>query len=195
MDDDPNDPNNHDDDELVRRTLQGDGDAFSLLFHRYNPFISRILYHIVRNQQDMEDLTISTWTKAWQSLERLKDGSKFKPWLTEIARNEALDYLRRKRRRGDGMSEEDEDPIDPSENIEDRVTTAIVFEDAMEATLARIGREQRKCFIYHMQGETNKAIVERLDLTEGTVKTYICNAKKILREEFRKRRDGYEYDK
>jgi RNA polymerase sigma-70 factor (ECF subfamily) len=137
----------------------------------------------------MEDLAISTWTKAWKSLTQLEDGSKFKPWLREIARNEALDYLRRRRRRGEGMSEEDEDPIDPKDNPEDIVTTAIVFEEAMDAALAKMGAEQRKCFIYHFQGETNKAIAERLDLTEGTVKTYICNSKKILRKEYRERRD------
>jgi RNA polymerase sigma-70 factor (ECF subfamily) len=205
-------PNDLDDDQLVRRVLEGDRDAFTLLFHRHDPFIRRVILHIVRNQQDMEDVAVSTWIKVWDKLSTLRDGSKFRPWLTKIARNKVRDHLRGKcgrdpclrhgqELREEGSSdEEDEKLVDP-EDIEDRVATAIAFEGAWEVALKKMRPEQKKCLIFHLQGWKIEAIVERLGLTmtkprltEGTVRTYISEAYRILHEEFRKRLDGDQND-
>src|SRR5579864_4776295 len=163
-----------------------DDDQFASLFHLYNAFICRVIYHIVRNQQDMEDVAASAWQRAWEALPTLQDRSSFKSWLTTIAKHEAIDHVRKKNRKQEDRNEEDEGPVDPI-NIEEEVAIAIAFEEAMEAALERMRPEQRKCFHYHLQGWTIKAIAKRLGLTKGTVGTYISNAYRILHEELRKR--------
>src|SRR5215472_13698641 len=101
-----------DDGQLVQRVLQGDGDAFSVLFQRYNPFICRIISHIVRNQQDMEDVAGSAWEKAWKNLSTLRDRSSFKSYLTTIGKREAIDHIRRKGRKQEDSDEEIDELVD-----------------------------------------------------------------------------------
>ena len=178
-----------DDDQLVQRGMQGDGEAFSHLFHRYHRLVCKIIYPIVRNQQDMEDVAGSTWKKVWETLSTLRDRSRFKPWLTTIAKNTARDHLRRDRWRNEGSNEEDEELVGP-EDIEDQIITQIEFEEAQEAAFKKMGYKRRMCFTYRIQGWTVKDIAKELHLAEGTVRTYICDAYQIIREELHKRLDG-----
>jgi RNA polymerase sigma-70 factor (ECF subfamily) len=181
-----------DDDQLVQRGMRGDGDAFDLLFQRYHRFICGIIYPIVRNQQDTEDIAGSTWKKAWETLSTLRDGSSFKYWLTTIAKNAARDHLRRDRWRN-GRDEEEEELVDP-EDIEGQVTTQIVFEEAQKAAFKKMRPVQRKCFTYRIQGWTIEDVAKQLNLAEGSVRTYVSDAYRILRSEFRKRLDGDQND-
>jgi RNA polymerase sigma-70 factor (ECF subfamily) len=141
----------------------------------------------------MEDVAGSTWKKAWERLSTLGDASHFKSWLATIARNEALDHLRRKSRREEGRNGEGEELVS-LENIEDQVITKIALGEAQRAAFKRMRPKQRKCFIYHIRGSTIENIAKRLSLTEDTVKTYIRSAYRILHEEFRKRLDGDQKD-
>ena len=182
-----------DDDQLVQQGMQGDGDAFYHLFQRYHRLICRIIYPIVRNRQDMEDVAGTTWVKAWEKLPTLRDRSSFKSWLTTIAKNTARDHLRRDHWREEGSNEEDEELVDPV-NFEDERMTQIVLEEVMQAGFKRMRPKQRKCFIYGIQGWTFEDIAKRLNLDEHTVKTYISNSYRILREELRKRQVGDQND-
>lgn len=188
------------DDQLVLQALQGDEDAFALLFQRHDPFIRRVILHIVCNQEDMQDIASCTWIKVWRTLSTLRDGSCFKPWLRQIAVNTTRDHLREKSRKDsclqhgqrshkEGEIDEDEQLVDP-ENLEDQVMIAIAFEEALEVTLKKTRPEQAKCLISHLQGEKIETIAQRLALTEGTVSSYISSARRILLEEFRRRREG-----
>lgn len=190
-----------DDGWLVQRTLQGDLDAFRLLFQRYDLSICRVILHIVRNPEDMQDVAAWTWQKAWSTLSTLRDRSKFKPWLYKIAGNTARDHLREKGRRGppsqhgresdeEGEINEKAEQIADPEKLEDWPMMAEAFEEALVAALRRMRPEQQKCLAHHLQGMEPGAIAQQLGLTEGTVRTYISNAYRILREELRKRLEG-----
>src|SRR5262249_5649222 len=107
-------------------------------------------------------------------------------YLTTIAKREALDHIRRKSRKPEDSDEEIDGLVDQRDFAKE-IEIAIVFEEAREAALERMRPEQVKCFLCHLQRWTNKNIAERLDLTEGTVRTYISSAYKILYEELCKR--------
>src|ERR1700735_4901795 len=53
------------------------------------------IYHIVRNVADAQDLTQEAFIKALQHQEQLKDEKKAAHWLSRIATNTAIDFLRR----------------------------------------------------------------------------------------------------
>ena len=183
-----------DDERLVLLAQQGNEDAFVLLFQRHNLRICRFIFHIVPNQQDMEDIAGRTWEKAWRNLRTLEDRSKFKSWLTTTARHTALDYLRAHQKdiriqREENSSTQENENISAGETTEELAITVLAFEDAWEATLKRMRSEQTKCFILRFQGLRIEEIAKQLNLAQGTVSTYICGAKRYLREEFDKRKD------
>ncbi len=77
----------HDDAELVRQTLAGDGDAFGELVKRYQGLVCGLAYHLVGNRADAEDLAQDAFLSTYKNLNQLKDPSKFGAWLRQIAAN------------------------------------------------------------------------------------------------------------
>jgi RNA polymerase sigma-70 factor, ECF subfamily len=83
---------------LVRQAQQGDMDAFSELFNRWNQPLLQYLYHTLGNGQEAEDVAQDAFLRAYQRLDQLGPPWDFKSWLYRIGTNLAMDYLQRERR-------------------------------------------------------------------------------------------------
>lgn len=80
----------------VRAAQAGDEEAFRLLYRSVQPGLLRYLTALVG--ADAEDVASETWLQIARDL-RSFDGGEFRAWAVTIARNRALDHLRRRRRR------------------------------------------------------------------------------------------------
>lgn len=85
------------DQELIRSYLQGDHKALEVLIQRYLKPIFRYAYQYTHNQHDAEDITQETFVKVWKNLKRFDAQKSFKAWIFEIAKNTALDFLKKKK--------------------------------------------------------------------------------------------------
>ena len=82
------------DQELVRQTLAGDLQAFEAIVGRYQQAVYRILYRLLRNKQEAEDIAQETFLRCYRYLEKFDQERPFAPWLYRIATNLALSNLR-----------------------------------------------------------------------------------------------------
>ncbi len=85
------------DDELVRAYRGGDSGAFSALIGQHIGPIYAFARRVTGQRADAEDVTQETFAKAWRMLGSYRPGGTFRAWLFRIARNAAVDLLRRKR--------------------------------------------------------------------------------------------------
>ncbi|MDD5165383.1 MAG: RNA polymerase sigma factor [Candidatus Pacebacteria bacterium] len=85
------------DEDLVREIKKGDDASFHILMSRYMKHVFNFILQYVRVREEAEDVTQDAFFKAWKHINRFKDGMKFKPWLFTIARNTALDYIKKKK--------------------------------------------------------------------------------------------------
>ena len=85
------------DEELVTKAKSGDQPAFAELCRRYGGMLKRIIYRIVRNQHDAEDITQESFIKAYTHLAAFQCRCSFQTWLTRIAINSSLMHLRKRR--------------------------------------------------------------------------------------------------
>jgi RNA polymerase sigma factor (sigma-70 family) len=83
------------DGELVELAQTGDRDAFAELYERYFDRVYDFLTRMMRNRSEAEDITQDTFIRAMNSLGKLDSSSSFKSWLFTIARNTALNRLKR----------------------------------------------------------------------------------------------------
>jgi len=83
------------DGELVELAQSGDRDAFAELYDRYFDRVYDFLTRMMRNRSEAEDITQDTFIRAMNSLGRLDSTGSFKSWLFTIARNTALNRLKR----------------------------------------------------------------------------------------------------
>ncbi len=81
-----------DDEELIRRTRNGDHEAFGLLWKRYSPKVRAIVNRFVQRSADAEDLTQDVFLKAFAALPRFRGDSQFFSWLYRIAFNTGINF-------------------------------------------------------------------------------------------------------
>ena len=84
--------------DLVRRAIQGDSDAFGVLYTTHLKPIYRYIYYRVGDILEAEDLTEDVFIKAWEALPGYQiKAHPFKSWLYRIAHNLIVDFHRKKR--------------------------------------------------------------------------------------------------
>ncbi len=90
------------DDTLIHRAQAGDEGAFAVLMREHYPFVYAIVIRIVKNSHDAEEVVQDAFLNAYRGLTQLKETTKFKSWLGEIAQNCGRNWLRKQR--GDTVS-------------------------------------------------------------------------------------------
>lgn len=84
---------------LIQQSRQGSREAFAALYDRFARALFLDLVGRVGSREDAEDALQAVFLKAWTRLGSLRDDARFTPWLFRLARNRAIDVLRRRRRR------------------------------------------------------------------------------------------------
>jgi RNA polymerase sigma-70 factor (ECF subfamily) len=85
------------DQQLIRDYLKGDDLALEILVQRYLKLIYSFIFRLVKNEQTAEDLTQEVFVKIWKNLRKFKKNRNFKAWALTIAKNSAIDFLRKKK--------------------------------------------------------------------------------------------------
>jgi RNA polymerase sigma-70 factor, ECF subfamily len=86
------------DEDLMRRTQQGDTKAFSLLYERYSAAVLSYLYRMLGNLEDVESIAQEVFLRAFRFAPTYRYPQKFSTWLFTITRNLAINYSRRRKR-------------------------------------------------------------------------------------------------
>jgi RNA polymerase sigma-70 factor (ECF subfamily) len=89
--------NNIEDKILIKQYLKGDGKSFEILVLKYLKPIYNFACWYIKNRQDAEDITQEVFIKVWRNLKKFDENKKFKAWIFQIAKNAALDFLKKKK--------------------------------------------------------------------------------------------------
>lgn len=181
------------DQQVVEFAKAGREAAYRELVRRYERPVFSLVYRMVRNREQAEDLSQETFVKVLNAIESYKPEYKFSSWVFKIANNAAIDHLRR--RELDTLSLDGSPHAETPEMIE---ATALQIgsagESPLEEVVARelggeiedgiklLRPEYRTCILLrHVEGRSYEEIAEILNLPLGTVKTYIHRARNELR--------------
>jgi RNA polymerase sigma-70 factor (ECF subfamily) len=86
------------DEELMRRTQNGDKSAFSILYDRYSSAVLSYLYRMLGNVEDVESIGQEVFLRAFRFAPTYRYPQKFSTWLFTITRNLAINHSRRRKR-------------------------------------------------------------------------------------------------
>jgi RNA polymerase sigma-70 factor (ECF subfamily) len=81
--------------EWIRRAQEADHEAFGLLVQRYQRKVFSLVSHLVRQQDEVEDLAQEVFLKAFRAIRSYNFQASFGAWISRIAVNHCYDYLRR----------------------------------------------------------------------------------------------------
>src|SRR5712671_364690 len=83
---------------LMLRVKQGDSAAFAELVDKYKQPVMNVVYRMLRDATEAEDLAQNVFVQVFKSASRYEVSSKFSTWLFTIARNLSLNEIRRRSR-------------------------------------------------------------------------------------------------
>lgn len=83
--------------ELIEKTLSGDQDAFAELVTRYKKLVYSVVYNMLPDKQEVNDVSQEVFIRIYKSLDRYNPEYKFSTWTVKIATNLCLDILRKKK--------------------------------------------------------------------------------------------------
>ncbi|MBX3102959.1 MAG: sigma-70 family RNA polymerase sigma factor [Bacteroidetes bacterium] len=82
---------------LIDAAVQGDERAFERLLGKYQKSVYYLIFKMIRNPEDAEDLTQETFAKAFSNLQSFDSKFAFSTWLFKIATNSSIDFIRRRK--------------------------------------------------------------------------------------------------
>ena len=134
---------------VVRRVLEGEVDAFSILVDRYYDRYARFAVHMVGDAEDAEDALQEAWVRAFRSLARYEDRERFGAWFFRILVNCCRTTAARRRQRGlrfprydeTGAAGADEQPVE-RDALHD-----LALREELQHVLARLSAEHREAFL------------------------------------------------
>ncbi len=175
-------------DQLVERVRNGDGDSFEKLVLENQTKVYNLALRMVGNEDDAFDMSQEAFIKAYNSILSFRGDCRFSVWLYRLTTNVCLDYLRSEARRSHvSLSYQDEADDDKELEIPDErfsPETAAEKKELREAVnrgLMKLPQDYRAILLLReIDGLSYEEIGQTLDLEEGTVKSRIFRARKKL---------------
>lgn len=178
--------------EAIKRAKLNDQKAFNYLLDTFWDDVYGFQLKRIENENDAEDITIQTFSRAFDRIETYNDEYKFKTWLITISKNIHIDLLRKEHKNVSQNKWHDEahtlQILDESPSAEDKLIT--------EQNLAKLLRDIKKLNpqyqavinLRYFQELSYKEISKELNEPMNNVKVKLLRAKKLLAEIIQKSR-------
>ena len=173
---------------LVRRVQARDELAFREIVERYQAKVFSIIYGILRNRNDAEDIAQQVFAKVYFSIKNFDFRSSLLTWIYKITVNECYDYLRKKRVRKlvyeSDFSADDSVRMEHSEPTSAQSTPIdkrLAQHDLILKLLSKISEEDRSLMLMkEVEGHSVEELAEMTGMNENTIKVKLFRARQKL---------------
>jgi len=172
---------------FVIKAKEGDQKAFSELMQRYKDSIYYMALKMVNNRDDAMDVTVETFEKAFENIDKYKPDFAFSTWLFRIATNTSIDFIRKKKSNTISISMDNDD----GEGVTLQLKADILNPE--EDSIKREQRESLKDMVDKLPGRyktlitmryydelSYEEIASQLDSPLGTVKAQLFRAHSLM---------------
>ncbi|CAI8375692.1 MAG: ECF RNA polymerase sigma factor SigW [Flavobacterium sp. SCGC AAA160-P02] len=175
----------------IRKAKEGSQLSFNFLLHHFWSDIYKYQLKRTQNDNDAEDITIQSFSKAFDKISTFNDKYKFKTWLITISKNIHIDYTRKKKTSFYTETSQEQESeaykiIDENPTPEDKIIT----EQNLAKLLLDIKQLKPKyrevIQLRYFKELSYKEISEKINEPMNNVKVKILRAKKLLAEIIKK---------
>ena len=182
-----------DDAELVRRSQDGDLEAFNAIVVRYQNQVVNVAARVLGNRAGGEDAAQEAFISAFRGIDRFRGGS-LRAWLMRIAVNAGRDMLRVRRRRPEDSLDESLtnpafQPVSEGETPDEYATRTELNAELQRAILALPEDQRTVLVLIDVQGLTYDEAAEAVGASIGTVKSRLSRARAKVRDSLMQRRE------
>ena len=169
---------------------RGNHEAYGRIVCACQNTVTAIALAITRDVQASEDIAQEAFLSAWQQLDRLRNSASFLPWLRQITRNLARDWLRAQAQRplsGEAAEIAMGMAADPSPDPADRLLRGEA-EAAAEEIISALPEDSREVLLlFYREGQSSRQVAALLGLSDEAVRKRLSRARASVREELLQR--------
>jgi len=182
-----------DEQELIQRLARGDRPAFRELVETHKKKIYFLALDMVGNPSDAEDVSQEVFLRVFRSFKTFNQDARLGAWLYRITYNASIDHLRKRAVTPEPMADEALETgfqshpqiVEPQVSLDPAVAAErALLQDRIGKALGNVSPQEKAVFLLrHYEDLSLKEIAESLDLTVGSVKSYLFRAVRKLRTE------------
>ena len=162
--------NDRSNEKLIAASCTGDKSAYAALVEKYYRHIFLVCLGVVGNVQDAEDAAQEVIFKGFLEISTLRKSSQFGPWITRVARNLSINFIRRKQR-GRQILEKKAAQVNGKSGLNEDLQKAIE-KLPMEIRLPLV--------MYYFDGQNVQKVADNLDMSTSAVYSKLRDAIKEL---------------
>lgn len=173
--------------DLIKQAKEGNQNAFTRLYVKYNRLIYKVIYDIVLNREVAHDLLSVTFTKAFLKLNSYTYHISFEMWLKTIAINSSIDFIRRtKRQKYDYELDDEDNYLQVSSSADYSPEEVYICNETstrLSEALNRLKPNYRRILELRTEKDLSyKEIGDILGITESQVKSRLNVAREKLKQ-------------
>jgi RNA polymerase sigma factor (sigma-70 family) len=185
---------NHTDEQLVKRTLEGDRHAYGLIVKNTEGLVAQIVFKMISIPADRKDLAQDVYLKAFSNLPRFRFQAKLSTWIGQIAYNSCLHYLEKKKLvlledfevddnvQEDSLRKISDSFTDSLGNDTEKLLSEKELSAILKVEIEKLSPLYKTLItLYHNEELSYAEIAQITALPDGTVKNYLFRARKILK--------------
>jgi RNA polymerase sigma factor (sigma-70 family) len=171
----------------VTLAQSGDQQAFGRLINQTRNLVSSIALSIVKDLDNSEDVAQQVYIGAWQNMSELKNTNSFLPWLRQMTRYKALNFLRDNKTRQKVEGEEADlilsqfcDPkLDIDSNIQREQSNMI-----LQGFITQLPSESREIvLLYYREEQSSQQVARLLEQSETSIRKKLSRVRQSLHEQ------------
>ena len=165
---------------FIKKLNRGSRSALDQAIQRYTPYVSAVILRALAGRacrEDVEELCADVFVALWTHAGQIDPDQGVRPWLAAVARNRAIDWLRRQRPAAP-IPEDAPDPAPGPEELAQRRERSARLWAAVDA----LGEPDRTLFVrYYYEEDKLKTIAAELGLSQTAAKQRLFRGRKALR--------------
>ncbi|NAY92497.1 sigma-70 family RNA polymerase sigma factor [Muricauda sp. JGD-17] len=177
--------------ETIQKAKQGNQIAFSTLLDTYWNEVYAFQLLRTRNENDAEDITIRTFSNAFDKIQSYDEAYEFKTWLITISKNLHVDLIRKRKRSPiDGMDTQEDavrKVLDETPTVEDRLITEQNLANLLQDIKKLKPHYQKVINLRYFNEMSYADIAKELNEPVNNIKVKLLRAKKLLAEIIKKK--------
>lgn len=167
---------------IVEKVLSGNTQAFAMIVKNTERLVAQIIRKMISSEEDQKELAQDIYLKAYQNISSFKFQSKLSTWIGTIAYNTTINHLEKKKISLYDIDLMHENKFAHSENAENEIFKRETKEILSHEINKLPPVYKTLISLYHIEELSNKEIAEITNLPEGTIKSYLYRARKILKD-------------
>ena len=166
--------------QLIKKAVHNNRDAQRVLFDMHSPKMLSVCRYYVKDVQHAEEVMLNGFFKVFKNLSSFKGKGSFEGWIRRIMIREAISFLRQ-RKQIEFATDNIEINETPTNNIKTDIDVAEI-----QLLIDQLPEGYRMVFVmYAIEGYKHQEIAEMLNITEGTSKSQLFKARKLLQQQIK----------